>query len=433
MRSHPYDGEYDGNFRHTGIGTLVAVLNRLTSRKLAVELAAKAEAAKASGKPKIISDGGGLYVRVRADGSASFFFAATVKGQRREMGLGSVAAVDLDLARDKASEARKAIASGRDPFAEKATAKLAAKELAKVPTFGEFADDYVASIEAGFRNSKHRAQWKSTLRTYAAPLWKVRIDEVTTDHVLKALKPIWTAKPETASRVRGRIERVLDAAKARGLRPRDSINPAQFKGHLQILLPKRRVLSRGHHVALPIAEAPEFMAKLRARPALAARALEFAILTAARTGEVLGARWGEIEWAASTWVVPAIRMKAGVEHRVPLSAAALALLKALAPEEPDADALIFADRGKPLGNMAMLALLKRMKIEVTTHGFRSTFRDFCGDKAGFPRELAEAALAHTLQSKSERAYRRGTAVELRRPMMAAWAAYLGEAAERLAA
>jgi len=401
----------------------MAVSNKLTARQL------KAELARSHPTPKIISDGDGLYVRIRPDGNASWFFAKKVDGRRREMGLGSVTSIDIDLARELAGGVRKAIVQGRDPFADKAASKREVKHSPKVPTFGEFAEDYIASVEAGFRNAKHVAQWRSTLKTYAAPLSKVRVDEVTTDDVLKCLRPIWTTKPETASRVRGRIEKVLSAAKANGHRPRESFNVATFRGHLDILLPRKKTLSRGHHRAMASKEAPAFMAKLRARPALAARALEFAILTAGRTGECIYARWGEIDEEAAIWTVPASRMKAGVEHRVPLSGAALGVLATLRPENPTPDALVFASKGKPLSNMALLALLRRMDADATTHGFRSTFRDWAGEEAGHhSREIVEMALAHTIQNKAEAAYRRQTAVERRRALMADWADFLREGA-----
>lgn len=397
------------------------VSNKLTKGDVQVALR------KRYPNPKVISDGAGLYLRIRPDASASWFFASRVGGRRRELGLGSAAAVDLNTARELAADARKAIAQGRDPFAEKAATKREAKESAKVLTFGTFAEEYIASVEAGFKNPKHRAQWRSTLATYAAPLSKMRLDEITTDDVLKVLRPIWTAKPETASRVRGRIEKVLSAAKAKGLRPRDSFNPATFRGHLDILLPRRKVLSRGHHKALPFADAPAFMATLRGRSALAARALEFTILTAARTGEAIGARWGEVDMEAAIWTVPASRMKAGAEHRVPLSGATLKLLTAVRPQEPGADDPVFG----PMSNMAMAMMLRRIGVDVTVHGFRSTFRDWAGEKSSHPRDVIEMALAHTIQSKAERAYRRETAVERRRVLMEDWAGFLGNApAER---
>lgn len=400
----------------------MAVSNKLTKTDVQVALR------KRYPNPKVISDGAGLYLRIRPDASASWFFASKVGGRRRELGLGSAAAVDLNTARELAGDVRKAIAQGRDPFAEKAASKREVKHVAKVPTFGAFAEDYIASVEAGFRNDKHVAQWRTTLKSHAAHLSKIRVDEVTTDDVLKVLRPIWTAKPETASRVRGRIEKVLSAAKAKGLRPRDSFNPATWRGHLDILLPRQPRETRGHHGALPFADAPEFMAKLRARPALAARALEFTILTAARTGETIGATWGEIDLKAAIWTVPGSRMKAKVEHRVPLSGAALELLKAVKPQEPKPGDLIFASGEKGLSNMSLLMLLRRLKVEVTTHGFRSTFRDWAGDATEFPREIVEQALAHTIQNKAERAYRRQTAVERRRALMEAWANFLDSSA-----
>lgn len=374
-------------------------------------------------KPTIVSDGKGLYLRLRPDGTASWFFAATVGGRRRELGLGNAATVKLQTARDLADDIRQAITKGRDPFAERAAAKREAKEAVKVPTFGDFADDYIASVESGWKNQKHRQQWKNSLREHAAAIWKKRVDEIGTDHVLEVLRPIWTATPETASRVRGRIEKILSAAKVRGFRPRDSFNPAAWRGHLDLLLPRQPQLSRGHHAALPFKDAPGFMAKLRIRPATAARALEFTILTAARTGESIGAKWREIDLEAKVWTVPAERMKAGVEHTVPLSTAAVALLSALRPKEVEPDALVFGS----LSNMAMAMLLRRLDVDVTVHGFRSTFRDWAGDSTEYPREVVEQALAHTIQNKAERAYRRQTAVERRRPLMEDWATYLANA------
>lgn len=375
-------------------------------------------------RPKVISDGDGLYLRLRPGGTASWFFAKAVNGRRREMGLGSVGNVPVAIAREHAAKARLAIAEGRDPFAERAGAKGQAEEAKSIPTFGQFAEDYIASVESGWRNEKHRAQWRSTLKTYAAPISKLRVDEIATHDVLKVLRPIWTDKPETASRVRGRIEKILSAAKAQGYRPVDSFNPATLRGHLDILLPRQPREKRGHHAALPFAQAPAFMARLRQRPALSARALEFAILTAARTSEVLFAAWGEVDLDAAVWTVPASRMKAKVEHQVPLSDAAVRLLKALRPEKVKPGDLIFSANGKPLSNMTMASLLRRMDVPVTVHGFRSTFRDWAGDAANFPRELAEAALAHTIQNKAERAYRRGTALAKRRKLMEAWSAFL---------
>jgi integrase len=239
------------------------------------------------------------------------------------------------------------------------------------------------------------------------------------------LRPIWLTKAETARRVRGRIERILDVAKARGLRSRDSSNPAAWRGHLALLLAPQKALQRGNHPALPWSEAPAFMAKLREREAPAARCLEFVILTVARSGEALGATWGEVDLEAKLWTVPGSRMKAGAEHVVPLSDAAVTLLESVIPVKTNREALIFSVSGARRSNMAMAMLLRRMGFgHVTTHGFRSTFRDWAGDASEFPRELIEQALAHTIQSKAERAYRRGTAVERRRELMQAWSKYL---------
>lgn len=395
-------------------------LNRLSSRQVKAMIRNGVEA-----KDQMVADGGGLYLRLRKSGGADWVFVKTI-GKRREAGLGSASVVDLDSAREAAAEMRRAIAQGRNPFDERAAAKQAAKEAARVPTFGEFAEEYIASIETQWRNDKHRQSVPNSLRTHAASLSKIPIDEVGTDDVLKVLRPIWSSKPDMASRVRGRIELVLSAAKAKGLRPRDSFNPATWRGHLSILLPSRDRASRDHHEALPYAEAPAFMALLQSRPALSARALEFTILTAARTGEVIGAKWGEIDFDVGVWTVPAERMKAHSTHRVPLSKPAVALLQKLRPKVPDPTELVFASEGRPLSNMAMMALLKRMKVDVTVHGFRSTFRDWVGEETDFPSELAEWALAHRVGGTVERAYRRQTAVERRRELMEAWAKFLAE-------
>jgi integrase len=252
------------------------------------------------------------------------------------------------------------------------------------------------------------------------------ITDIGTDDVLAVLRPIWLSKAETAKRLRGRIEKILDAAKARDLRPRDSMNPAAWRGHLALLLPSQSKLQRGHHAALSWKEAPAFMAALRTRNAMAARCLEFVLLTAARSGEALGATWGEVNLETSVWIVPAERMKAGTEHVVPLCSDAVALLVRLRPESPKPALPIFTINGARRSNMAMAMLLRRMEHgDVTTHGFRSTFRDWAGDATDYPRELIEQALAHTIQNKAERAYRRGTAIDRRRKLMEDWAAFLG--------
>ncbi len=316
---------------------------------------------------------------------------------------------------------RELVAMGKNPR----SALMPVEEPARPKTFGEFADEYISSVESGWKSPTHRKQWRNSLRDHASLIRDKALTEVGTDDVLELLKPIWLTKPETAGRVRGRIERILDAAKARGLLPRDSANPAHWKGHLDFLLPRQPNLTRGHHAALPYKQAPAFMTLLRARSALAARCLEFTIFTAARSGEALGATWGEIDFDEKLWHVPADRMKAGAPHKVPLSSAALTLLDHLKPDELEPSAKVFAINGAARSNMAMGMLLRRMKFgHVTTHGFRSTFRDWAGDCTEHAREVIEAALAHTLQNKAEKAYRRGTAIERRRVLMQDWADYL---------
>lgn len=371
-------------------------------------------------KPGVYADGGGLYLRVRPTRTRAWIYICMINGKRREMGLGSVLDVPLAKAREKAAEARKAFLEGRDPIAERAASR--APEAVKL-TFGAFADALVDDIEGGFRNDKHRKQWRSTLKTHAGSLTDKAIGEIATDDVVDVLKPIWLKLPETASRVRGRIERVLDAAKAKGYRAGE--NPARWRGHLDLLLPRRSKLQKGHHAALPFAEVADFMGDLIARPALAARALEFTILTAARSGETLGATWEEIDLEEACWTIPAERMKAGVEHQVPLSDQAISILRELQPEHVKPGEFIFhGEKGAKLSNMSMAMLLRRMdRTTITVHGFRSTFRDWAGETTRFPREDAEMALAHTIDSKSERAYRRGRALEKRRELMSAWASY----------
>ena len=292
----------------------------------------------------------------------------------------------------------------------------------KGATFGECADGLIEAMRPSWRNRKHAAQWKSTLEGYAAPLRRLPADSISTDDVLAVLKPLWNAKPETASRLRGRIERVLDAAKAQGLRSGE--NPARWRGHLDQLLPKRQMLTRGHHAAMAYAEVPAFIIDLQARQATAAMALEFAILTAARSGEVLGARWNEIDMDRAVWVVPAARMKAGREHRVPLSKRAVSILKAM-DKARDGDFVFPGQKsGAPLSVMALEMVLRRMKIEdATVHGFRSAFRDWSAECTSFTNEVCEAALAHVIKNKAEAAYRRGDLFDKRRKLMEAWAAY----------
>ena len=366
-------------------------------------------------KPGKYGDGANLYLVVSKTGPRKWVLRFTFRGKPKEMGLGSAASVPLADAREKAATARRKIAQGLNPIDER-------KRDGGIPTFGEMADDVRETLAAGFRNEKHKAQWKSTLETYAAPLRGKPVDTIATDDVLSVLKPIWTTKAETASRVRGRIEKVLDAAKAKGFRSGE--NPARWRGHLDHLLPRPSKLSRGHHAAMPYEEVADFIARLRTREAAAALALELCILTAARSGEILGMRWSEIDLEKKVWVVPASRMKAGREHRVPLSGRAVTVLREL--ETVKSGEFVFPGqaRNKPLSNMAMEMMLRRMNIHnATVHGFRSSFRDWAGNVSNFPRELIETALAHVIGDKAEQAYRRSDALEKRRKLMDAWAAY----------
>jgi integrase len=363
-------------------------------------------------------DGHGLRLVVSPSGARKWVFRFMRAGNRVEMGLGSVPAVSLAQARESAADARRLVKAGKDPVAVRRAERAAGAD----ETFGPFALRLIDTIETAFRNEKHRAQWRTTLTTYVAPIWNKRLADIETDDVLACLKPIWTTKAETASRVRGRIERVLDAAAARGLRSRD--NPARWRGHLANLLPKRQKLSRGHHAAMPFDDVPAFVERLRDAEGVSACALEFTILTAARSGEVLGARWSEFDLEAKVWTVPADRMKAGREHRVPLSDRAVAILSELAAVRIGEHVFPGAKRGKPLSVMAPTMLMRRMGVgEFTVHGFRSAFRDWAGERTDYPRELAEAALAHVVGDATERAYRRGDALEKRRELMEAWSAF----------
>ena len=399
------------------IGNAMArTLNRLTARQVTTLK-----------EPGRHADGGGLYLRLTPTGARSWVFMSARDDKRIEIGLGAAATVSLAAARQLAGQMRDAVALGTDPRAVMARNQVAAAPI--VPTFVEFAEEYISSIEEGWKNAVHRQQWRSSLRDHAANLADMLIDQVDTESVLAALKPIWLTKPETARRVRGRIERILDAAKVKGLRPLDSVNPAAWRGHLAILLPSQSKLERGHHPALPWKDAPAFMTQLRAREAISARCLEFIILTAARSGEALGATWGEVDLKERLWTIPAGRMKAAKEHTVPLSDAAIAVLEAVRPVKWTKADRIFAVEGTVRSNMAIAMLLRRMNYShITAHGFRSTFRDWSGESTQFPREVIEHALAHTIANKAERAYRRETAIDKRHELMTAWANFLSSAA-----
>jgi len=370
-------------------------------------------------KPGRHADGNNLYLVVEPKGAKRWVFLFRWQHKLKEMGLGGLNSVSLARARELADEARAQVADGINPIEARKQEKVA-------PTFGEVADDLIEAMKPSWRNAKHAAQWKMTLGdTYCKALRPMPVDTVDVAAVLKCLKSIWLKKPETASRIRGRIERVLDAAKAHGHRSGE--NPAAWRGNLQNLLPAARKLSRGHHAAAPYTDVPSIVAKLQSKDATAALALEFTILTAARSGETLGATWSEIDLEKKVWVVPAPRMKAGREHRVPLGPRAVEILKKVAKirtdDSPDAFVFAGARRGKPLSEMAMAMLLRRLKLDVTVHGFRSSFRDWCGEASTFPRELAEAALAHLVGDEVERAYRRGDALEKRRRLMDAWSSF----------
>jgi integrase len=389
--------------------------------------ALKVERTRESG---MYADGGGLYLRVTPDGTKNWVYRYMLDGRPRWMGLGPLALYGLQEARAKALEARRLRHEGVDPIdtrrAQRARARL---DAAKAVTFRECAESYINAHRAAWRNGKHAGQWATTLKTYAEPVvGPLPVQSLDTALVVKVLERIWTEKPETAGRLRQRIEKILDYAKVLGYR--DGENPARWRGHLDKLLPAiSKVRKVEHHAALPYAALPAFLKRLREQEGTAALALEFAILTAARTGEVIGARWSEIDLAAKVWTVPAGRMKAGKDHRVPLSDRALAILTASKPRNGAAEIgqqFVFAG-GKPglsLSNMAFLMLLRRMgRRDLTAHGFRSTFRDWCAESTHFPSEVAEMALAHTVGDKVEAAYRRGDMFERRRRLMQQWATF----------
>lgn len=369
----------------------------------------------------------GLRLQVSDSGARSWILRTTVGGKRAEIGLGGFPDVTLAGARDAARSMRATIAAGVDPRAESRAARSALQAaVAAARTFDECAEKYIEAKTPEWSNAKHAAQWTSTLKTYASPVMgHLFVRDIGLPHVLDVLKPIWLTKNETASRVRARVEQVLDWATTHGYR--EGLNPARWKGHLDNLLPApNKVAKVEHHAALPVAEVGAFMARLRAAEGMGARALEFAILTAARSGEVRGATWAEIDMDAAVWTVPAERMKMGKEHRVPLSAPALELLRAL-PRTEEAKLVFPAPRGGMLSDMTLSAVLRRMDVPAVPHGFRSTFRDWCSERTNFPRDAAEMALAHAIGDKVEAAYRRGDLFAKRRRMMVEWAAFCAKA------
>lgn len=369
-------------------------------------------------KPGIYSDGDGLYFRVRPGGSKQWLFVYRWQGARAELGLGGygqgVAPVSVALARQKAQSLRDQLALGENPKAARENVRR---------TFADLMEDVIRVKAASFRNAKHRQQWRMTLDTYAKPLHSKPIDAITRDDVVETLKPIWDTVPETADRTRMRIAAVFDHAKARGLVKGD--NPAAWRGGLKELLPARQKLTRGHHAALRYQDVPAMIATIRSAAGVSARAVEFACLTAARSGEVRGATFSEIDETEGVWTVPAGRMKAGRVHRVPLSARALEIVKS--QRKVATSDLIFegGSDGRPISDTAMVKALRVASPDkaATLHGLRSSFRDWAGDMTSHARDTIEAALAHVIKDKTEAAYRRLDALEKRRELMADWAMY----------
>lgn len=373
-------------------------------------------------------DGGGLYLQVSPACTKSWIFRFKLSGRAREMGLGSFNTITLADARELATKCRGQVFEGVDPIDARNAKKLEGNlKAAKAMTFAACAAAYINAHKASWKNAKHVQQWGNTISTYTGPVFgALPVQSLDTPLVMRVLEPMWNEKPETASRLRGRIESILDWATVSGLRHGE--NPARWRGHLDALLPARsKVRAVRHHPALPYDEVGMFMQALHAETGVAALALAFLILTAARTGEVIGTKWGEIDLQQKIWSVPAERMKGKREHRVPLSLAALKILATL--EQLRTSDFVFpgGKAGKPLSNMAMLALLKRMeRSDLTAHGFRSTFRDWAAERTSYPREVAEAALAHAVGDKVEAAYRRGDLFEKRRRLMDEWAKHCGQ-------
>lgn len=377
------------------------------------------QVAKAT-RPGVYADGGGLYLRVAPAGNKFWVLIWTQNGKRREMGMGAASgayAVSLASAREGAAEARTLIGQGKCPLAQTRAAKAAAE--AQKPTFASVADEYLATMRPKWKSDVYARQWEVGLKTKSASLRPLPVDSIGVVDVLAALKPVWLRTPETGRRLRGQIEAVLDAATARGLRV--GSNPAAWKGNLKALLPARAEHQRSHHAALPFRDMAAFMADLRAQEGVAARALEFTILVAARSGEVRQATWAQIDMRGAVWIVPARAMKANREHRVPLCGRALAILREIEASRMS-DTVFPSYDGGPMSVNAMLAVLARMgRVGITVHGFRSAFRDFAGEVSNAPHEVCEAALAHTIRNKAEAAYRRGDMFEKRRALMDQWA------------
>ena len=376
--------------------------------------------------PGKYEDGAGLRLVVSNSGSRRWVLRYTLNGSRREMGLGSFLEVGLAEARTKAVGCRKQASQGLDPIESRLVEPL------KTPTFTTCAAQFIRAHRRGWKNAKHARQWVSTMKTYARPvIGSKQVDIIKTEDVLRVLTPIWTSKTETAKRVQGRIENILDFASAH--KYCDPLNPARWRGHLDKLLPKpSRVKTVVHHPAMPYTDLPDFMQELSVKNSISASALQFLILTACRTGEIIKAEWSEIDIEAATWIIPASRMKARQEHRVPLSSQALHILNAVHRIEGNPYVFPGAHQGKSLSNMALLQLMRKMGYGVNgdrgnyvPHGFRSSFRDWSGEVSSFPRDVAEMALAHVIENKVEAAYRRGDLFDKRRTMMQEWSDYCG--------
>jgi integrase len=382
---------------------MARTLNRLNARRVATIT-----------KPGRHADGGNLYLNISPSGARSWVFLFRWRGKPKEIGLGPAKDVSLARARELAAAHRARIAEGIEPVGK--------RRASGGSTFGEVADRVVVTLRPQWRSAKHAAQWTVTLKDHAASLRALPVDKITTEDVLAVLKPLWNDKRETANRMRGRIERVLDAAKASGLRTGE--NPARWRGHLDQLLPKRQRLEQKHLAAMPYSALPAFMERLREREAIAPLALEFCILTAARTGEVLNARRSEIDLGTGLWTVPATRMKGGREHVVPLSPRAMEVVRE-AMIIPGSEHVFAGQKpGKPMSGMSLELTLKRMGImDATVHGFRSSFRDWAGDCTHHQRDVVEAALAHAIENRTEAAYRRSSALEKRRELMRLWAEF----------
>lgn len=366
----------------------------------------------------------GLYLYVNDASARSWVLRVMVGLKRRHIGLGGYPTVTLTQAKEKARQFRDDVSKGIDPIQQRKeeASRLIAQQAGAI-TFEKAAEGYLDTHGGSWKNAKHRAQWANTLSTYAYPfIGKILVRDIEIEHVLTVLTPIWKIKNETATRVRGRIESVLDWASARNYRSRD--NPARWKGLLDKLLPApNKIKSVEHYKAVPIDEAPGFISRLRMQEGIAALALEFAIFCAARSGEVRGARWSEIDMQTCLWTIPKERMKAGKEHRVPLNAEAMEILTVV-PKNETSDLIFIAPKGGTLSDMTLTAVMRRMKVDAVPHGFRSTFRDWVSERTNYPRELAEQALAHVIGNKVEAAYRRSDILEKRRVMMSEWGDFL---------